>query len=46
MGNTKFLGETQSFIDTIESINFEANNGRPRTAIKQANQVINELTAK
>jgi hypothetical protein len=46
MGNTKFLGETQSFIDTIESINFEANNGRPRTAIKQANQVISELTAK
>lgn len=46
MGNTKFLGETQNFIDTIESINFEANNGRPRTAIKQANQVISELTAK
>ena len=46
MGNTKFLGETQNFINTIESINFEANNGRPRTAIKQANQVISELTAK
>jgi hypothetical protein len=46
MGNTKFLTETQNFINTIESINFEASNGRPRTAIKQANQVINELTAK
>jgi hypothetical protein len=46
MGNTKFLGETQNFIATVEGINFEANNGRPRTAIKQANQVINELTAK
>lgn len=46
MSNTKFLGETQNFIDTVESINFEATNGRPRTAIKQANQVISELTAK
>lgn len=46
MGNTRFLSETQNFIDTIESINFEANNGRPRTAIKQANQVISELTSK
>ena len=46
MGNTKFLNETKNFIATIEGINFEATNGRPRTAIKQANQVINELTAR
>ena len=46
MGNNRYLGENQEFIDTIESINFEATNGRPRTAIKEANQVINALTAK